>query len=101
MLPWRRGGGIRARVSKVRRIGGRLSYAGIANDWQAVEHYRVNVSRVLSYLLKYTDAETGEVLELMRRGEAGLVVGKRCGWTQNIGKAARDRRHAQKANPAQ
>jgi hypothetical protein len=45
-----------------------------------------NADAVLRYLLKYRDMETDEALGLARFGEAGLVVGKRVGFTQNIGK---------------
>jgi hypothetical protein len=73
------GGAFRARVSKVRTIGASLQSAGGGS-----EHYWANADAVLSYLLKYTDMEAGEALGLARFGEAGKVVGKRAGFTQNL-----------------
>jgi hypothetical protein len=67
-------------VSQVRTIGASLNSAEGGS-----EHYWANADAVLRYLLKYTDMETGEALGLARFGEAGKVVGKRCGGTRNIG----------------
>lgn len=73
--------------SRVRIIGGRLSK--IEGNREA--HHRANATNVARYLLKAASEETGERLELTRAGRGGRIVGKRCGWTQNIGRAARDR----------
>ena len=74
------GGKYRGNVSKVRSIGGQLSRAE-----KKGEHYRINLDAVLAYVLKGVDAATGDALGLARYGEGGLVIGKRCGRTQNVG----------------
>lgn len=66
-------------------LAGRL----IAAD-NGVEHYAVNVGIVHEYLLKGAANEVREALGLERfSGEQGEVIGKRCGWTQNLGVQAR------------
>jgi hypothetical protein len=46
----------------------------------------------VDYLLKGADGKTIRTLGLRRRPEAqGLITAKRCGWTENIGVAARAR----------
>lgn len=77
------GGKCRAGVSYVRPVGGRLLSADIGDA-----HYRHNAEMVSGYLLKGASVATGNVLGLRLYGETGRIVGKRCGWTQNIGKAA-------------
>jgi hypothetical protein len=74
------GGKCCARVSRVRSIGHSLCSADNGG-----EHHRKNTDAVLSYVLKGADAETGAALGLKRHGERGLIIGKRCGRTQNIG----------------
>ena len=77
-------GGTRcARVSRVRSIGHSLRSADNGG-----EDYQHNAGAVLAYILKGADAETGAALGLERYGERGLIVGKRCGRTQNIGQRA-------------
>ena len=83
------GGTYRAGVSNVTIIGGRLAH-GAPADSPTCEHYRNNARNVVRYLLKSCGAEVGERLELSRIGQRGVITGKRCGWTQNIGKAARN-----------
>lgn len=78
------GGTYRLRVSRVRIIGGRLSHAT-----ERGAHYLQNSGRVLAYLLKGASEATGLALDLDRYGEGGPIIGKRAGWTQNIGAAAR------------
>lgn len=78
------GGTYRLRVSRVRIIGGRLSHAT-----ERGAHYQQNTGRVLAYLLKGASEATGLALDLDRYGEGGPIIGKRAGWTQNIGAAAR------------
>ncbi len=81
------GGACVAGVSFVRSVGGRL----LAAD-NGGEHYAVNVAIVREYLLKGAAGEVRAALGLERfPGEQGEVIGKRCGWTQNIGQAARAR----------
>jgi len=78
------GGRCVARVSRVRPIAGRVAAAERGDA-----HYRHNVGNVRRYLLKNVDLEAGVDLGLKHKGQSGLVVGKRCGWTQNVGRAAR------------
>lgn len=66
--------------AKVRIIGGTLASA--ASD--GVRHGN-NVGKVLAYLLKGASVEAGAALGLLRYGEGGRIIGKRCGRTQNIG----------------
>lgn len=81
------GGAYRPGVSKVRLIGGRLSKVVGNRDAQQV----LNAAKVARYLVKAADVETGEKLKLKYKGRGGRIVGKRCGWTQNIGASARSR----------
>jgi hypothetical protein len=78
------GGKYRKGVSEVRIIGGTLASSSCDSD----RHF-ANVGNVIAYLLKGADSGTGGQLSLGRSGEGGKVIGKRCGWTQNIGGAAR------------
>ena len=72
------------RVSKVRTIGGMWAIVDVGGA-----RYRTNADAVLTYLLKAAGDETGKALALHRCCEGGPSVGKRAGWTQNIGLAAR------------
>lgn len=81
------GGTYRKKVSRVRSIGGRLEAAT-----RGSEQYQHNLGKVLGYILKGASATVGQALALPRHGDSGLVVGKRCGWTQNIGKSERCRK---------
>ena len=74
------------RVSRVRTIGGRLNNANVGGAG-----YRANADAVLAYLVKAASIETGRALALPRHGEGGQIIGKRAGWTENIGQTARDR----------
>lgn len=78
------GGQCRKGVSHVRSIGGNLKAAKSGG-----ERYKQNVANVRAYLMKGATGAAGKALGLERYGIGGLVVGKRCGWTQNIGDAAR------------
>jgi hypothetical protein len=49
----------------------------------------VNASNVVRYLLNAAEGDVGRELGLTRAGQGGRIIGKRCGWTQNIGRAAR------------
>lgn len=74
------GGNPKLRVSRVRTIG-----AGLASAATGSAHYRANANAVLAYLAKGASQETGEALSLRLCGEGGEIIGKRAGWTQNIG----------------
>lgn len=78
------GGTYRKGVSEVRSIGGTLASAK-ANT----ERHNANVGNVLAYLMKGASDHTGRELGLNRYGAGGSIIGKRCGWTQNIGQASR------------
>jgi len=68
------------------RIGGKVHTATSA---PAV--YHDNLKTVVVYLLKGAGPDAAAALVLPRHGEGGPVIGKRCGWSQNIGEAARRR----------
>ena len=74
----------RARVSKVRTIGRKLNMATVNPAL-----YTANTGRVRAYQFKGASEQAGSELFLARFGEGGRVIGKRCGWTQNIGQRAR------------
>lgn len=64
--------------------------------------YAINLLAVAHYLLKAAEPAAVEVLGLTHRPAYGRVTGKRCGWSENIGKAARKRWTAEtvKVSPA-
>jgi len=90
------GGKYQAKVSKVVSFAGRLDRADMSSDPFVNGLYRANADAVLAYLLKYVEADVGVALGLSRFGESGRIVGKRCGWTQNIGRACSS--HAERAS---
>jgi hypothetical protein len=83
------GGQCVTKVSRVRPIAGRIAASETSNA-----HYRQNIANVRRYLLKNADLETGNFLGLSRRGERGLIIGKRFGLTENLGPSARRLRGA-------
>lgn len=78
--PYKRG------VIHSKPIGGRLGDEDVAP-----EHHALNLAVAFGYLLKGANVEAGERFELKRLEPSGLVIGKRCGASQNIGRAARKR----------
>lgn len=58
--------------------------------------YAVNLGVVLDYVLKGADHRARESLGIRRREHGGEIVGKRCGVSQNIGAAARQREERDK-----
>lgn len=64
-----------------RRIGGRVAVPQDVHD--------ANLAEVLGYVLKGADKQTAEIMRLARREPGGRVIGKRCGWSENIGAKAR------------
>ena len=84
------GGTYQPGVSMTKSIGGRLDKQTEKNGSDTGEHHRDNAANVVRYLLKSASAEKGDQLGLSRHGCIGRITGKRCGWTQNIGEAARD-----------
>lgn len=83
------GGTYQPGVSMTKSIGGRLDKQPEKNGTNRGEHHRANAANVVRYLLKSASAEKGGQLGLTRHGRGGHIIGKRCGWTQNIGQAAR------------
>ena len=77
------GGTYRRNVSRVTIIGGTLASARADS-----QRHRANVQAILGYLCKAANPATGKALGLPRYGEGGRVIGKRCGWTQNIGRGS-------------
>lgn len=74
----------RSRVLHSRPIGGRVGLE-IANP----TIHAVNLAATLGYVLKGASPGAAEAFGLDRREPGGLVVGKRCGTSENIGAAAR------------
>jgi len=67
-------------ISKVRSIGGGLNCA------QSVpEKYWANLEALANYQLKGSAPAVANELGLSLRKLGGLIIGKRCGWTQNLG----------------
>lgn len=88
------GGRYETGVSRTKRIGGRLVNVKVAGTDDGIDgaHHRANAENVVRYLLKSATLEKGESLGLKYSGRGGRIVGKRCGWTQNIGQAVRELR---------
>lgn len=79
------GGLWRPGVSCVRIVGGRLPSVELSRDC----HFATNARNVVRYLLKAASAKSGDQRGLSRVEQGGRIIGKRCGSTQNIGRAAR------------
>jgi len=75
-----------SRVIRSRPIGGRL---GVETANPAL--HAANLEVALEYLLKGADSEAAELHGLGRIEPGGLVIGKRCGTSQNIGAKARQK----------
>jgi len=85
----------RAKVIRTSRIGGTVRAADTLPP-----SYWVGFAKVLDYVLKGIEAGASaklrsssnalfRMLPLYRHGQGGRVIGKRCGWSENIGAAAR------------
>jgi hypothetical protein len=83
----------RARVILSRPIGGRLGLESRAPDLHAI-----NLGAALAYILKGASPQAALQFGLERLEPGGLVIGKRCGTSQNIGRAARTRALASRAS---
>ena len=79
------GGTYRPGVSKVTIIGGTLSKIEADIDQRRC----ANAENVVRYVLKAASEAEGARVGLQRLQDGGCIVGKRCGWTQNIGHQAR------------
>ncbi|MEL1251905.1 hypothetical protein [Aurantiacibacter gilvus] len=77
--PYKRG------VIHSKPIGGRLG-----DEEANPEHHALNLAEAFGYVLKGASPEAGEHFELERLEPGGLIVGKRCGTSQNIGQKARN-----------
>jgi hypothetical protein len=64
-----------------RRIGGTLAARS--------DVHAANLAGTLAYVLKGVDDDAAAVLGITQREAGGLVQGKRVGWSENIGAAAR------------
>lgn len=74
----------RARVICSRPIGGRLD---VENTNPAL--HALNLEAAFLYVLKGADKEASKAFGLIRLAAGGLVIGKRCGTSQNISAKAR------------
>jgi hypothetical protein len=74
----------RARVIKSRPIGGRLGLEVGNPDLHAI-----NLQAALDYVLKGASPDAASQFDLKRLEPGGLVIGKRCGTSQNIGAKTR------------
>jgi len=95
-LKWfnRRCAGWMKRCGAARRAGVRHSrHVGISSDLISVtpegETYMLNLQRALEYMVKDACLEARKAFSLTRQGDHGVVVGKRCGVSQNTGPKAR------------
>lgn len=74
----------RTKTIKCERIGGTLnSYAC------APAVYLQNLDRVLAYVVKGVSPDDAATLGLPRQQAGGRIIGKRAGWSQNVGAKAR------------
>lgn len=80
------GGTYRKTVSRVEPIGGRVDRA-----WTNPPLYRANLEKLGNYFVKGGDGTVAAELGLSLRKPGGAIVGKRCGWSENLGAAARRR----------
>lgn len=74
------GGASKRKVSKIASVGGRL------NSSAATTHHKQNAEAVVSYLLKCASEAAGLKLGLSRFGVRATIAGKRCGYSQNLGR---------------
>ncbi len=54
--------------------------------------YLANLMSVIGYVVKGANPDAAAILELDRVKGQGRIIGKRCGWSQNIGNAGRGRK---------
>jgi len=83
----------RASVILSKPIGGRLGLEVTNPDL-----YRVNLEKALAYVLKGACPKAARRFGLKRIENGGLVIGKRCGTSHNIGAKARKVRHGEEDN---
>lgn len=66
-----------------RRVGGNLHAA-----WRSPEIYVINLGAVVAYLLKGVTQDVGEILGIPGVESGGHVIGKRTGYSENLGATA-------------
>lgn len=76
--PYRKG------VLHTSRIGGVLN----SHD-TSLDHYQTNLNTVLAYVVKGVSQAHAAKMGLPRQEAGGRIIGKRAGWSQNIGTKAR------------
>lgn len=76
----------RAKVILTRPIGRSLQHA-----LSGGADYQTNLLELLDYVLKGADQAARAVLGIVRQKDGGLIQGKRCGFSQNLGPRARQR----------
>ena len=81
------GNAYRARVIRSDPIGGRL---GLESGNPAL--HTVNLAAALAYVVKGADTAAASQFNLERLEPGGMIIGKRCGTSQNIGAKARKAR---------
>jgi hypothetical protein len=67
-------------ISHVRSIGG-----GLKSGDSGSPHYRANLEMLANYHLKGSAPDVARELGLTKLKAGGSIIGKRCGWTQNLG----------------
>jgi hypothetical protein len=77
----------RARVIRSRPIGGRLG-----SEVSQPEHHQVNLAAAMAYVLKGAIPEAGKLSAHDCLEPGGIVIGRRCSTSQNIGATARRKR---------
>jgi hypothetical protein len=80
----------RRRIVKTRPIGKNTRAA-----WAARSLYGANLSKIVAYLLKGVSKEVAEAIGLNWTSPQGRVVGKRVGWSENLGSKAISTRDAE------
>lgn len=80
----------RRRVIQSVSVGGALPLA-LATDAGACALYEANLANVLDYVLKGSDEAARAALGLGRQQAGGAIMGKRCGVSANLDRAARQR----------
>jgi hypothetical protein len=73
------GGRCVRKVSRIRTIGSSLLAAEGGGS-----HYKLNAQIVNFYLLKSASKMAGQSLNLPLFGRGGMIIGKRCGYSQNL-----------------